>query len=103
MRYKEETEKPVVVSMSDLAASGGYWIATAGDHIVAQPGTLTGSIGVFFGRFNLQGLFDKVGLKVETVSRGKFADMFNPNRPFNEAEVAKVNQWLRTTYDSFVA
>lgn len=103
MRYKEETQKPVVVSMSDLAASGGYWIATAGDHIVAQPGTLTGSIGVFFGRFNLQGLFDKVGYRIETVSRGKFADMFNPNRPFTEAEVNKVNLWLRTTYDSFLS
>lgn len=102
MAYKARTQKPVVVSMSNLAASGGYWIATAGDEIVAHPGTLTGSIGVFFGKFSLKGLFEKVGANVEVVSRGRYADMFNPIRHFNEAEAIKVNQWLRTTYDTFL-
>lgn len=102
VHFKEKTKKPVVVSMSNLAASGGYWIATAGDEIVAHPGTLTGSIGVFFGKFNLTNLLQKVGANIETVSRGKYADMFNATRKFNDDEANKINTWLKTTYDTFL-
>ena len=56
-------KKPMVISMSDLAASGGYFIAMTGDPILAYPNTLTGSIGVFFGQVNLHGLYDKIGMK----------------------------------------
>ena len=56
------SKKPMVISMSDLAASGGYFIAMTGDPIIAYPNTLTGSIGVFFGKADLKGLFDKIGI-----------------------------------------
>ena len=61
--------KPVIVSMGDVAASGGYYIAMPGDAIVAQPATITGSIGVFGGKFTLRGLYDKLGLRTSPSSR----------------------------------
>src|SRR5262249_35028454 len=66
-------KKPMVISMSDLAASGGYYMAMTGDPIVAYPGTLTGSIGVVFGKPNLRGLYDKIGVTKDAVQRGKHA------------------------------
>ncbi len=78
------SKKPVVISMSDLAASGGYFIAMTGDPIIAYPNTLTGSIGVFFGKPVLKGLFDKIGINVQTMKRGKFADIDTTTRPLNE-------------------
>lgn len=102
MHFKERTKLPVIVSMGSMAASGGYWIATVGDKVVAWPGTLTGSIGVFFGKFTFQGLQEKIGARSEQVSRGKYADMFSTTRPFNEDEVKKVGTWLRITYDNFI-
>lgn len=95
-------EKPVVVSMSDVAASGGYWVATAADTIVAQPGTITGSIGVFMGKFNVSELMDKVGVNVEVVSRGQYAQLLSPLRGFSEEELEKVTAMLQETYDTFV-
>jgi len=70
--------KPLVISMSDLAASGGYFIAMTGDPVVAYPNTLTGSIGVFFGKVNLKGLFDKVGLATYTLKRGRLPISIRP-------------------------
>ena len=67
-------KKPMVISMSDVAASGGYYIAMTGDPVVAYPGTLTGSIGVVFGKANLHGLYDKLGVTKDLLSRGRFAD-----------------------------
>jgi protease-4 len=93
---------PVVVSMSDLAASGGYYMAAAGDVIVAQPGTLTGSIGVYTGKFVTGGSFEKLGANVETVKQGRFADMYSPDRPFTAEERAKVLESMQATYDHFV-
>src|SRR5207253_1512157 len=61
-------KKPVVISMSDLAASGGYFIAMTGDPVIAYANTLTGSIGVFYGRVNLKGLYEKLGIKKEILS-----------------------------------
>ena len=66
-------KKPVVISMSDDAASGGYYMAMSGDPLVAYPGTITGSIGVVFGKPNLHGLYDKLGITKDYVSRGRFA------------------------------
>ena len=66
-------KKPVVISMADEAASGGYYMAMTGSPIVAYPATITGSIGVVFGKPNLHGLYDKLGITKDTVSRGKFA------------------------------
>lgn len=94
--------KPLVVSMSDLAASGGYYIAMPGHVIVAQPGTLTGSIGIFSGKFVTGGTYNKLGMNIESVSEGKYAEMYSPNRVFNQAERAKVEEQMQAFYDQFV-
>ena len=94
--------KPVIVSMSDLAASGGYYIAAAATRIVAQPGTLTGSIGVFGGKLNLLGLYQKLGLNVETVSRGRNAQMLSSVRDFDEAEGAHFQAQIDSSYQLFL-
>ena len=98
----ERHDRPLVVSMSDLAASGGYWIAMAAPYIVAQPGTLTGSIGVVTGKMVTGGLYTKLGANIETVSQGKFAELASPVRPFNDAERRKVESMIEETYDQFV-
>ncbi len=95
-------EKPLVVSMSDLAASGGYYIAMAAPQIVAEPGTLTGSIGIFGGKIVTGGLFAKLGANIEGVSQGKNADMNSPTRKYNDAERAALARQLQTFYDQFV-
>jgi protease-4 len=94
--------KPLVVSMSDLAASGGYYIAMPGHVIVAQPGTLTGSIGIFSGKFVTGGTYSKLGMNIDAVSEGAYAEMYSPTRPFNEAERAKVEEHMQAFYDQFV-
>jgi len=98
----ERHDRPLVVSMSDLAASGGYWMAMAAPYIVAQPGTLTGSIGVITGKMVTGGLYTKLGANIETVSQGKFAELASPVRPFNDAERKKVESMIEETYDQFI-
>jgi protease-4 len=95
-------KKPTVISMSDLAASGGYFMAMTGDPIVAYPNTETGSIGVFFGKANLRGLYDKIGLNKEIMKRGKFADIDTDYQPLNDAQRAKLRAEIETFYKSFV-
>ena len=95
-------KKPVVASMSDAAASGGYWVAMASHAIVAQPGTLTGSIGIFAGKIVTGGTLEKLGARIEGVSNGRLAEMGSPVRPFNEAERAKLTEQLQAYYDQFV-
>lgn len=95
-------QKPLVVSMSDLAASGGYYIAMAAPQIVAEPGTLTGSIGIFGGKIVTGGTYDKLGANIEAVSRGRHADMNSPDRPYSDEERAKVGEHLQAFYDQFV-
>ena len=94
--------KPVVVSMSDYAASGGYYIAMNADAIVAQPGTLTGSIGVYAGKYNLGGLYDKIGLTSESIDRGEFSDLFAANQPLGDDGRAKLSQFIDEFYGSFI-
>ena len=95
--------KPVVVSMSSLAASGGYYIACPADTIVAQPFTITGSIGVFGILFNAQKLFnDKLGITFDQVKTSEFADLGNMARPLTEAEIAKIQKEVDRIYNSFV-
>ncbi len=98
----ERHDRPLVVSMSDLAASGGYWMAMAAPYIVAQPGTLTGSIGVITGKMVTGGVYTKLGANIETVSQGKFAELASPVRPFNDAERKKVESMIEETYDQFI-
>ncbi|MEV4181279.1 signal peptide peptidase SppA [Streptosporangium canum] len=94
--------KPIVVSMGDLAASGGYMVSMAADAIVAQPGTLTGSIGVFGGKAVIGGLLEKIGVSSETVGEGANAGMFSSTNAFSEAQWARVNAWLDRVYEDFV-
>jgi protease-4 len=94
--------KPVVASMGDTAASGGYYISMGAHEIVAQPGTITGSIGVFGGKFSLRGLYDKVGMTHETVRRGKHSTLFSEAEPWTPAEEAKVHSLMAGFYDDFV-
>jgi protease-4 len=94
--------KPVVVSMSDVAGSGGYYIAAGASRIVAQPGTLTGSIGVVLARPNVAGLLARLGINTETISRGKFAELDNVTTPFTPEQRAKVVAEMNLVYDIFV-
>jgi len=96
-------DKPVIVSMGDVAASGGYYIACGADAIVADPATITGSIGVFGGKLNVLGLYRKLGLNVETVSRGKHAAMWSPFSDFDPEEEALYQKSLDQFYDVFLA
>jgi len=95
-------KKPMVISMSDAAASGGYYMAMTGDPIVAYPGTETGSIGVVFGKPNLRGLYDKIGLSKDFVSRGKQALMESDYQPMSAAERSKLREGIDATYVDFV-
>ena len=96
-------QKPVVVSMGDVAASGGYYIAMPADQILAEPATLTGSIGVIAGKINLHGLYHKLGLRKETVRRGRHADLHSDYQPFSESGRQKVKEEMESFYREFVA
>jgi protease-4 len=91
-------KKPVVVSMSDVAASGGYYISASASKIVAQPSTITGSIGVVAGKPVMRGLYDWLGISNEYVLRGKQAGMFRETEKFSDSERAKFEDWIKTTY-----
>ncbi len=94
--------KPIVASMSDVAASGGYYIAMPAHAIVAEPATLTGSIGVVMLKFVIDGTLKKLGMNMEGVSKGRFADIYSPVRAFTPEERVKVLEHMQATYDTFV-
>jgi protease-4 len=94
--------KPVVVSMSDVAASGGYFISAPADVIVAQPGTITGSIGVIMGKPVLAGALERVGITTDSVAVGSGATMLAPTHPFTEDEWSRINIWLDAIYQDFI-
>jgi protease-4 len=94
--------KPVVVSMSDVAASGGYFIAAPADVIVAQPGTITGSIGVIMGKPVLTDALERVGITTDSVAVGSGATMLAPTHPFTEEEWNRINSWLDAIYQDFI-
>ncbi len=98
----ERADRPIVASMSDLAASGGYYIALPAQSIVAQPSTLTGSIGIFGGKIVTGGVYEKLGAHIDSTSVGKNAEMDSPVRPFNADETKKVQEQLQAFYDGFV-
>ncbi|MCL4641125.1 MULTISPECIES: signal peptide peptidase SppA [Olivibacter] len=94
--------KPIIVSMGDVAASGGYYIACAADSIFAQPNTITGSIGVFGIIPNLQNFFNnKLGITFDEVKTGKYADLMSVNRPLTADERDLIQQEVNKTYDTF--
>lgn len=94
--------KPVVVSMGSVAASGAFYIASAATRILADPGTLTGSIGVIIHLPNMQGLFDKIGYKTITIKSGQFKDIGDPDRQMTPAEQALLQSTIDATYKQFV-
>ncbi|MBV9093146.1 MAG: signal peptide peptidase SppA [Streptosporangiaceae bacterium] len=94
--------KPVVVSMSDVAASGGYYISMAADVIVAQPGTVTGSIGVIMGKPVLAGALERAGITTDSVAEGSRATMLAPTHPFTADEWDRINAWLDAVYREFI-
>jgi protease-4 len=100
---KAKAQKPVVVSMSDVAASGGYYISATASKIIAQPSTITGSIGVYAGKPVLKGFYDWIGVNNEYVLRGKQAGMFRETEPFNADERAKFEGMMKSFYyDDFL-
>ncbi len=94
--------KPVVASMGGVAASGAYYVACAADSIVANPGTLTGSIGVIMSFPNTEELFRKVGVKFETIKTGKFKDVGSMWRPMTDDEKALLQEVLGNVYEQFI-
>jgi protease-4 len=98
----ERSDRPLVASMSDLAASGGYYIAMPAQVIVAQPSTLTGSIGIFGGKVVTGGVYQKLGAHIESTSIGKNAEINSPARPYNPSELQKLQEQLQAFYDQFV-
>jgi len=94
--------KPVVVSMGDYAASGGYYVTIGSAAIVAEPGTITGSIGVFSGKFSLRGFYDKIGVTKEVLTRGANSALFSEYQPWTADERAKVRQQNVAFYEDFV-
>lgn len=95
-------EKPLIVSMSDLAASGGYYIAAPADVIVAHPGTLTGSIGVYGGKYVAGETLEKLGVNVEVVTDGTHADLFSPTTQFSDSARQAVQAQIDDTYERFL-
>lgn len=105
--WKEVTEvkkvKPIIVSMGDYAASGGYYISCGADWIVAEPTTITGSIGIF-GMFPVvEGLMNKIGISSDTEKTNKFADLGNISRPINSDEKALLQNYIEKGYDTFLS
>jgi len=96
-------KKPVIASMSDVAASGGYYICMAAKKIYAQPGTLTGSIGVVGGKLALGGLYEKVGVNTEVISRGANSGILSSTMPFTKSERKAMEVLMADIYDQFLA
>lgn len=95
-------KKPLVISMSDVAASGGYYMAMTGDPIVAYPATLTGSIGVVFGKPNLKGLYEKLGIAKDSIQRGKHADIDSDYSGLTPDERELLKKGIDESYQDFV-
>lgn len=94
--------KPLVVSFADIAASGGYWIACAADQIYANPASITGSIGVIMEVANLEGLYDKLGIDMDTVKSGPHKDIGSASRPLHEDERLILQAMVDDIYEQFV-
>jgi len=100
---QQVAKKPVIISMSDAAASGGYWISLAGSKLVAQPATLTGSIGVFGGKFPLSGFLKKLGVHVGHISTSENATMWSLTESFTPAQWMKLNAMMDDIYQTFTS
>ena len=94
--------KPLIVSMGDVAGSGGYYIAAPADTIVAEPGTITGSIGVVSGKYSFKGLYDKIGLHKEILKRGKHADFYTDYGDYPTEEREIIRAQIKEIYEDFI-
>ncbi|MBC7783569.1 MAG: signal peptide peptidase SppA [Burkholderiales bacterium] len=93
--------KPVIISIGSMAASGGYYLASAGDYVVADPAAIVGSIGVVGGKFVLTDLYEKLGITTTDFKRGQNADLFSSNTRFDDRQKRMIRTWMRNTYDQF--
>ena len=100
-RALEKVDKPIVVSMADVAASGGYYISMGADHIFAEPGTVTGSIGVVGGKLAFDGLFKKLGITTSVISRGKNSGALSATSPFTDSERLAMQKMMNEIYEIF--
>lgn len=98
----KEQDKKIVALFRDVAASGGFYIAMAADQIVAEPGTITGSVGVIMQAGNVVGLFDKLGIQVTPITSGKYKDIGSAYRPMSDAEKAILQDMVNDTYSQFL-
>jgi protease-4 len=98
---RASAKKPLIVSIGGMAASGGYYLASAGDYIFADPGGIVGSIGVVGGKFVTKDLFEKLGLTTQNFSKGRNADLFSSNEPWSDRQRRLVRAWMQQTYDQF--
>jgi len=103
VREAQRRGKPVVVSMGDVAGSGGYYVAMNADTIVAEPSTITGSIGVVFTRFSLSRLLARAGISIDYVKDGELADALSPARMLSESEMSQLNLMVGQLYENFTA
>lgn len=94
-------KKPVIISVGSMAASGGYYLASAGDHIFADPSAIVGSIGVVGGKFAMHDLYDKLGITTEEFKKGENAGLFSSNEPFTDRQRTLVTNWMHGTYVQF--
>ncbi|MGM0472474.1 MAG: signal peptide peptidase SppA, partial [Bacillota bacterium] len=101
-KFKAESMKPVIACLEDVAASGGYYVAMAADEVVANHSTITGSIGVIMQFTNLEGLFDKAGIDLETVKSGEFKDLGNASREMTDRERQLLDKMIDDVYQPFV-
>ncbi len=99
---KASKHKPVIASVSDYGASGGYYIAMAADTMLVTPNSLVGSIGIYAGKFNLSGLYDKLGLQNETIKAGRNAGLFSMMQPWTDSERAIIQKLIGDFYQDFV-
>src|SRR5262249_48609776 len=97
----KKCKKPVIASMSDVAGSGGYYICMSAKKIYAEPGTLTGSIGVVSGKLAMNGMWQKIGVTEEVLSRGENAEIFS-DKPFSKKERKAMTTLMQDIYDEFV-
>ncbi len=95
-------KKPVVVSFGDVAASGGYYVALGGSPVLAEPGSITGSIGVIAGKASLRGLYDRIGVTKELVSRGRHAALYSDYAPLGSEERARIRAEAEAFYEGFI-
>ena len=102
MRTRRETDIKIVASIGDVAASGGYYVACAADHIMANPATITGSIGVIVSTTNISSLLDKIGVQIGNVKSGQYKDILSPYEDLSEGERDIVEQIIAQSYQQFL-